>query len=96
GAGVTKKKLGTINKGAKLVKLSETGNWVKTYVWVSRKYCAIKGNTAKLKARLNARVSNSIKSKKLGVFSKGTTLSVLDKTENWVKVAIWVAKKYTK
>ncbi|MDO5547745.1 MAG: SH3 domain-containing protein [Eubacteriales bacterium] len=96
GAGVTKKKLGTINKGAKLVKLSETDNWMKSYVWFFRKYCTIKGNTAKLKARLNARASNSIESKKLGVLSKGTTLAVLDKTENWVKVAIWVAKKYIK
>lgn len=96
GAGVTKRKLGTIDKGAKLTVLDETTNWIKTYVWIARKYCTISGSKAKTKAAVNARASNNVKSDKIGTIRKGTTLEVLDQTTNWVKVPIWVAKKYTK
>lgn len=96
GAGIAKRKLGTINKGAKFVKLDETKNWIKTSVWIARKYCTIKDGKATTKMVLNARASNSTKADKVGTIGKGRSLNVLDKTENWVKVPVWVAKKYTK
>lgn len=96
GAGVTKKKLGTISKGATLTVLEETSNWIKTGVWIARKYCTIKDGKATTKSVLNARASNSIKADKVGTIRKGVTLSVLDMTNNWVKVSFWVARKYTK
>lgn len=96
GVGVTKKKLGTIDKGAKLTVLGETGNWIKTSVWIARKYCTIKDGEATTKAVLNARSSNSIKADKLGTIVKGKTLTVLEMTNNWVRVPVWIAKKYTK
>ena len=80
GAGVTKKKLGTIHKGAKLTVLGETGNWIKTSVWIARKYCTIKDDKAVTKANLNARRSNSIKADKVGTIRKGVTLTVLEMT----------------
>lgn len=96
GAGVTKKKLGTIEKGAKLTVLDETTNWIKTYVWIARKYCTVKDGKATTKAVLNARASNSIKADKLGTICNGVTMTVLEMTENWVRVPVWLAKKYTK
>ena len=96
GAGVTKKKLGTIEKGAKLTVLDETTNWIKTYVWIARKYCTIKDGKAVTKAAVNARASNAVKSDKVSMIRKGVTLSVLEMTKNWVKVPVWIAKKYTK
>ena len=96
GAGVTKKKLGTISKGAKLTVLDETKNWIKTSVWIAKKHCAIGDGKAVTKANLNARASNSIRSDKLGTIRKGVTLTALDMTNNWVKVSVWAAKKYTK
>ena len=96
GAGVTKKKLGTIEKGAKLTVLDETTNWIKTYVWIARKYCTIKDGKAVTKAAVNARASNAVKSDKVGMIRKGVTLSVLEMTENWVRVPVWTARKYAK
>lgn len=95
GAGVTKKKLGTIEKGAKLTVLDETTNWIKTYVWIARKYCTIKDGKAVTKAVLNARASNSAESDKIGTIRKGMTMPVLETTENWVRVPVWAARKYT-
>ncbi|MDO5548577.1 MAG: SH3 domain-containing protein, partial [Eubacteriales bacterium] len=96
GAGVTKRKLGTIDKGAKLTVLDETTNWIKTYVWIARKYCTISGSKAKTKAAVNARALNTVKSDKAGTIRKSVALAVLEQTTNWVKVPVWVAKKYTK
>lgn len=96
GAGVTKRKLGTIDKGAKLTVLDETKSWIKTYVWIARKYCTVKDDNATTKAVLNARASNSAESDKLGTIRKGKTLTVLETTNSWVKVPIWVARKYMK
>lgn len=96
GAGVTKKKLGTIEKGAKLTVLDETTNWIKTYVWIARKYCTIKDGKAVTKSVLNARASNRAESDKVGTIRKGIVLTVLETTENWVRVPVWVANKYTK
>lgn len=96
GAGVTKKKLGTIDKGAKLTVLDETKSWIKTSVWIARKYCTIKDSKVTTKAVLNARASNSVKAGKVGTIRKGKTLTVLETTENWVRVPVWVARKYTK
>lgn len=93
GAGVTKRKLGTINKGEKLTVLGETESWIKTGVWIARKYCTVKDGKATTKAVLNARTSNSIKADKLGTIRKGVTLTVLETTENWVRVPVWIAKK---
>lgn len=95
GAGVTKKKLGTISKGAKLAVLDETKRWIKTSVWIARKYCTIKDSAATTKAVVNARASNSTKADKVGTISKGMTMPVLETTENWVRVPVWAAKKYT-
>lgn len=96
GAGATKRKLGTLDKGAKLTVLDETKNWIKTSVWIARKYCTVKDGKAVTKAVLNARASNSIKADKLGTICKGKTLTALEMTNNWVKVPVWEAKKYTK
>ena len=96
GAGVTKRKFGTINKGAKLTVLDETKSWIKTSVWIARKYCTVIGGNAVTKSVLNARASNSIKADKLGTIRKGVTMTVLEMTENWVRVPVWLAKKYTK
>ena len=96
GAGVTKCKLGTINKGAKLTVLDETKSWIKTSVWIARKYCTVIGGNAVTKSVLNARASNSIKSDKVGTIRKGVTMTVLEMTENWVRVPVWAARKYTK
>lgn len=95
GAGVAKKKLGTIEKGAKLAVLDETTNWIKTYVWIARKYCTVKDGKVTTNTVLNARASNSIRSDKLGTICKGVTMTVLETTENWVRVPVWVARKYT-
>ncbi|MCI6831054.1 MAG: SH3 domain-containing protein [Clostridiales bacterium] len=96
GAGVTKRKLGTIDKGATLTVLEETRNWIKTGVWIAKKHCELEDGRAVTLANLNARAANSIKSDKVGTIRKGVTLSVLEMTENWVKVSFWVARKYTK
>lgn len=96
GAGVTKRKLGTIDKGEKLTVLDETKSWVKTSVWIARKYCTIKDGKTVTKALLNARASNSVKADKVGTIRKGIVLTVLEMTENWVRVPVWVARKYTK
>lgn len=99
GAGVTKRKLGTINKGAKLTVLDETKSWIKTSVWIAKKHCELedgKATTKAVLAVLNARASNSIKADKLGTIRKGMTMPVLETTENWVRVPVWVARKYTK
>lgn len=96
GAGVTKRKLGTIEKGAKLTVLDETKSWIKTSVWISRKYCTLIGGNAVTKSVLNARASNSVKADKVGTIRKGVTITVLETTNNWVRVPVWVAKKYTK
>ena len=96
GAGVTKRKLGTIDKGEKLTVLDETKSWIKTSVWIARKYCTVKDGKAVTKSVLNARASNSVKSDKVGTIRKGVTLSVLDMTENWVRVPVWVARKRCK
>lgn len=96
GAGVTKRKLGTIDKCAKLTVLDETKNWIKTSVWIARRYCTVKDGKATTKALLNARASNSAKSDKVGTIRKGKTLTVLEMTENWVHVPVWIARKYTK
>lgn len=96
GAGATKKKLGTIDKDAKLTVLDETKSWIKTSVWIARKYCTVIGGNAVTKSVLNARASNSVKADKLGTIRKGKTLTVLETTENWVRVPVWIAKKYTK
>lgn len=96
GAGVTKRKLGTIDKGAKVTVLDETKNWIKTSVWIARKYCTVKDGKAVTKSVLNARASNSVKSDKVGTIRKGVALTVLETTNNWVKVPVWIAKKYTK
>jgi GH24 family phage-related lysozyme (muramidase)/uncharacterized protein YgiM (DUF1202 family) len=95
-AGVTSKKVGTLDKGAKLTVLDETKSWIKTSVWIARKYCTIKDGKAVTKAVLNARASNSAKSDKVGTIRKGKTLTVLEMTENWVHVPVWIARKYTK
>lgn len=96
GAGVTKRKLGTINKGAKLTVLGENKSWIKTSVWIARKYCTVKYGKATTKAVLNARASNSVNADKLITIRKWKTMTVLEMTENWVRVPIWIAKKYTK
>lgn len=96
GAGITKKKLGTISKGAKLTVLDETNSWIKTSIWIARKYCTVGDGKAKTKAVLNARASNSIKADKVGTIRKGVTMTVLEMTDSWVKVPVWVAKKHTK
>jgi GH24 family phage-related lysozyme (muramidase) len=96
GAGVTRRKLGTLSKGATLAKLSETGNWVKVCVWIAKKHCTITNGKATPTVNLNARASNSSKSNKLGVINKGATLTVLEMTDSWIKVPVWIAKKYTK
>ena len=93
GAGVTKRKLGTIDKGAKLTVLDETKSWIKTSVWIARKYCTVKDGKAKTKAVLNARASNSAEADKVGTIRKGVTMTVLEMTENWVRVPVWAAKK---
>ena len=96
GARVTKRKLGTLDKGAKLTVLDETKSWIKTSVWIARKYCTVNGGKVTTNAVLNARASNSIRSDKLGTIRKGVTMTVLEMTENWVRVPVWVANKYTK
>lgn len=96
GAGVTKRKLGTINKGAKLTVLDETKSWIKTSVWIARKYCTIKDGKATTKTVVNAREYNHSLSGKVGTIRKGKTLTVLEMTENWVRVPVWAARKYTK
>lgn len=96
GAGVTKRKLGTIDKGAKLTVLDETKIWIKTSVWIARRYCTVKYGKATTKALLNARASNSAEADKVGTIRKGKTMTVLEMTENWVRVPVWLAKKYTK
>ncbi|MDO5547968.1 MAG: SH3 domain-containing protein [Eubacteriales bacterium] len=96
GAGITKRKLGTIDKGVNLIVMGETTNWIKTSVWIVRKYCTIKDNKATLTANANARAANATASDKLGTLTKGASLTVLEMTDNWVRVPVWVAKKYTK
>ena len=93
GAGVTKRKLGTIDKGEKLTVLDETKSWIKTSVWIARKYCTVKDGKAKTKAVLNARASNSAEADKVGTIRKGVKMTVLETTENWVRVPVWAAKK---
>lgn len=96
GAGVTKRKLGTIDKGEKLTVLDETKSWIKTSVWIARRYCAVKDGKATTKALLNARASNSAEADKVGTIRKGKNLTVLEMTNNWVRVPVWIAKKHTK
>lgn len=93
GAGVTKRKLGTIDKGAKLTVLDETKSWIKTSVWIARRYCTVKAGKAKTKAVINARASNSAEADNVGTIRKGVTMTVLEMTENWVRVPVWAAKK---
>lgn len=94
GAGVTKRKLGTINKGAKLTVLDETKSWIKTSVWIAKKHCELEDGKAVTLSNLNARAENSVHSEKVGTIRKGVTLSVLGMTENWVRVPVWAARKY--
>lgn len=96
GAGKTNAAVGTIDKGATLTALDSITNWIQTAVWVAKKYCTISGRKAKLTADVNARASNGTSSAKLGTLKKGASLEVLEHTENWIKVPVWVAKKYTK
>lgn len=96
GAGKANAAVGTIDKGATLTVLDNTTNWIQTAVWIAKKYCTISGSKAKLTADVNARASNGTSSAKLGTLNKGVSLVVLEQTENWVKVPVWVAKKYTK
>lgn len=94
-AGVTSKKVGTIDKGATLTVLEETRNWIKTGVWIAKKHCELEDGRAVTLANLNARAENGVHSSKVGTIRKGMTLTVLAMTENWVRVPIWAARKYT-
>ena len=96
GAGVTSKKVGTLDKGAALLVLGESKNWIETSVWIAKKHCELEDGKAVTLANLNARAENSVHSEKVGTIRKGMTLTVLAMTENWVRVPVWAAKKYIK
>ena len=96
GAGVTKRKFGTLDKGAKLTVLDETKSWIKTSVWIAKKHCELEDGKAVTLANLNSRAENSVHSEKVGTIRKGVTMTVLEMTNNWVRVPVWIAKKYTK
>jgi putative flippase GtrA len=55
-----------------------------------------KSKTVTTVSDVSARAANRSRSTKLGVLRKGKTLPVLEMTENWVKVPVWIARKYTK
>ena len=95
-AGVTSKKVGTLDKGAALLVLGESKNWIETSVWIAKKHCELEDGKAVTLANLNARAENSVHSEKVGTIRKGMTMPVLETTENWVRVPVWAARKYTK
>ena len=75
--------------------LGESKNWIETSVWIAKKHCELEDGKAVTLANLNARAENSVHSEKVGTIRKGMTMPVLETTENWVRVPVWAARKYT-
>lgn len=88
------KRVGTISAGMTFAVEEQTENWVKIAVWIAKKLTVPAGQ-GKIKTvrECTARISKGKKSTAAGVIRKGVTRTVVEQTENWVKVYVWVAKR---
>lgn len=96
-AGTASNIVGKIDEGAKLTVQDATANWYKVQCWLPKKYTEASGNnrvkvTEECKLRKAAGKSNDA----VGTIHAGADRKAVDKTENWIKVNLWVPKKYTK
>lgn len=96
-AGTASNAVGQINEGVKLTVQDETANWYKVQLWLPKKYTESSGNNrVKVTEKCNLRKAAGKANEIVGTINAGADRKVVDKTENWVKVNLWVPKKHAK